>query len=149
MPLLHFAVAQHSPFPWPATLASSRPSMRTLGGEVACGRWGRSLSDGGLSESFAVGRVAVLSCCTAGSQTGEDHCHAKTAVCSATMHRAFRLIQAVLGVALPRCRQASSIIAAAMGTAPASMGAWIPATVANTPAAGVNCQATLSVNFRP
>jgi len=37
--------------------------MRTLGGEVARGRWGRSLFGGSLSESFAAAGVAVLVCC--------------------------------------------------------------------------------------
>ena len=39
--------------------------MRTLGSEVAGGRWGRSLFAGGLSGSFPAGGVAVLVCCTA------------------------------------------------------------------------------------
>ena len=38
-------------------------SMRTPGGGVVRGRWGRSLSGGGLSGSLAVGGVAVLACC--------------------------------------------------------------------------------------
>jgi hypothetical protein len=41
------------------------PSMRTLGGGVAWGRWRRSLVGGGLSEAFAADRVAVLVGCTA------------------------------------------------------------------------------------
>jgi hypothetical protein len=49
------------------------PSMRTLGSEVARGRWGRSPVDGGLSESFSAGRVAVLSCCTAPSRARMQH----------------------------------------------------------------------------
>jgi hypothetical protein len=39
--------------------------MRTLGGKVARGRWGRSAAGGSLSEPLAVGDVAVLRCCTA------------------------------------------------------------------------------------
>jgi hypothetical protein len=38
--------------------------MRTTGGKVARGRWGRSLVGGSLSEAFPVARVAVLGCCT-------------------------------------------------------------------------------------
>ena len=41
------------------------PSMRTLGSEVARGRWGRSAADGSLSEPLAVDDVAVFECCTA------------------------------------------------------------------------------------
>jgi hypothetical protein len=41
------------------------PSMRTLGGEVARGRWGRSAVDRSLSEPLAVDDVAVFECCTA------------------------------------------------------------------------------------
>jgi hypothetical protein len=44
---------------------TTEPSMRTPGGEVIGGRRGRSLSDGGLSESFSADGVAVLVCCTA------------------------------------------------------------------------------------
>jgi hypothetical protein len=40
------------------------PSMRTLGSEVARGRWGSSVADGGLSEPLAVDYVAVLVHCT-------------------------------------------------------------------------------------
>jgi hypothetical protein len=39
--------------------------MRTLGGAVVRGRWGRSLFGGGLSESSVADDVAVLVCCTA------------------------------------------------------------------------------------
>ena len=39
--------------------------MRTLGGEVARGRWGRSATGRGLSEWLAVHDIAVLGCCTA------------------------------------------------------------------------------------
>ncbi len=46
------------------------PAMRTPGGEVICGRWGRSLSGGSLSESFSVDGVAVLVCCTASGPVG-------------------------------------------------------------------------------
>ena len=42
----------------------SRPSMRTLGSEVARGRWGRSSTYGSLRESLAAGDVAVLRCWT-------------------------------------------------------------------------------------
>jgi hypothetical protein len=38
--------------------------MRTPGGEVIRGRWGRSLFDSGLSEAFPADCVAVLLCCT-------------------------------------------------------------------------------------
>jgi len=41
------------------------PSMRTLGGPVAWGRWGRSAIDGSLSKPLAVGEAAVLARCTA------------------------------------------------------------------------------------
>jgi hypothetical protein len=44
------------------------PSMRTLGGEVVSGRWGRSLVGGGLSKSSSGVGVAVLVRCTAGYQ---------------------------------------------------------------------------------
>jgi len=47
-------------------------SMRTPGGEVICGRWGRSLSGGSLSESFSVDGVAVLVCCTASGPVGVE-----------------------------------------------------------------------------
>jgi hypothetical protein len=40
------------------------PSMRTPGGKVARGCWGKSAADGGLSGSVAVHDVAVLLCCT-------------------------------------------------------------------------------------
>ena len=40
-------------------------SMRTLGAEVARGRWGRSLVGGSRPEAFPAVRVAVLVCCTA------------------------------------------------------------------------------------
>src|SRR5713101_8264265 len=46
---------------WPGT---PDPSMRTPGGEVIRGRWGRSLFDSGLSEAFPADCVAVLLCCT-------------------------------------------------------------------------------------
>jgi hypothetical protein len=36
------------------------PSMRTPGGEVVRGRWGRSLSDGSMSGARLVKRVAAL-----------------------------------------------------------------------------------------
>jgi hypothetical protein len=39
--------------------------MRTLGGEVVGGRWGRSLVGGSLSEAFWAARVAVFLCCLA------------------------------------------------------------------------------------
>jgi hypothetical protein len=39
------------------------PSMRTPGGGVISGRWGRSLSGGSLTEAFAANSVAVLVCC--------------------------------------------------------------------------------------
>src|SRR6516164_10573012 len=42
------------------------PSMRTLGVEVARGRWSRPVADGSLSEPLAVDDVAVFGCCTAG-----------------------------------------------------------------------------------
>jgi len=38
--------------------------MRTPGGHVIRGRWGRSLSGGSLSKSFPADSVAVLVCCT-------------------------------------------------------------------------------------
>lgn len=41
------------------------PSMRTHGGEVVGGRWGRSLVDDSLAEAFPAAWVAVLVCCTA------------------------------------------------------------------------------------
>ena len=41
------------------------PSMRTLGSEVAGGRWGRPPFGGSSSEAFAVDDVAVALCCTA------------------------------------------------------------------------------------
>ena len=44
---------------------SLTPSMRTLGGEVARGRWGKSAADGSLSEPLAAHDVAVLRSCTA------------------------------------------------------------------------------------
>jgi hypothetical protein len=44
-------------------------SMRTLGGEVARGRWGTSAAGGSLSEPLAAGDVAVFDCCTACSLT--------------------------------------------------------------------------------
>jgi hypothetical protein len=60
------------PVPWskPALEVELRgfepltPSMRTLGGEVAGGRWGRSAAGGSLSKPLAVGDVAVFECCT-------------------------------------------------------------------------------------
>jgi hypothetical protein len=64
------------PFPWwncggfdPLT-----PSMRTLGTEVARGRWGRSLVGGSRLEAFPVARVAVLVCCTAFGLVAARHC---------------------------------------------------------------------------
>ena len=47
------------------------PSMRTLCGKVAGGRWGRSAVNGSFSESAAVDEVAVLVCCTASCPTCE------------------------------------------------------------------------------
>ena len=41
------------------------PSMRTLGGEVIRGRWGKSATDRSPSEPLAVHDVAVLRCCMA------------------------------------------------------------------------------------
>jgi len=41
-----------------------RLSVRTLGGEVIRGRWGKSLSDGSLSRTFSAEGVAVLLFCT-------------------------------------------------------------------------------------
>jgi hypothetical protein len=38
--------------------------MRTLGGEVVHGRWGKSAAARSLSELFAVDDVAVFECCT-------------------------------------------------------------------------------------
>jgi hypothetical protein len=60
------------------------PSMRTHGGEVIRGRWGRSLSGGSLSEAFSANSVAALLCCTAlgpaimrhGPKPGVVQCHA-------------------------------------------------------------------------
>jgi hypothetical protein len=46
-------------------------SMRTPGGEVARGRWGRSAVDRSLWESLAVDGVAVLVRCTASGPAGE------------------------------------------------------------------------------
>jgi hypothetical protein len=46
------------------------PSMRTHGGEVVRGRWGRSLVDGSLSEAFPGAWVAVLMCCTVLARVG-------------------------------------------------------------------------------
>jgi hypothetical protein len=39
-------------------------SMRTLGGEVARGRWGRSAIGSSLTQSPIVDGVAVFECCT-------------------------------------------------------------------------------------
>ena len=50
-------------------------AMRTPGGEVTRGRWRRSLSGGGLSESFSADGVAVLVCCTASGPAGETMWH--------------------------------------------------------------------------
>ena len=44
---------------------SADPSMRTLGGEVIGGRWGRSVVGRSPLRLLAVGGVAVLKCCTA------------------------------------------------------------------------------------
>src|SRR5215469_11197248 len=45
-------------------------SMRTLGAEVAEGRWGRPVVGRGPREPLAVGRVAVLARCTASDPAG-------------------------------------------------------------------------------
>jgi Protein of unknown function (DUF2637) len=45
------------------------PSMRTLGGEVVRGRWGRLLTGGGRRELLEGYEVAVLRCCTAPGPT--------------------------------------------------------------------------------
>ena len=55
------------------------PSMRTLGGEVVRGRWGRSAAGGSLSEPLAVGDVAVLRCCTAAGLAPMTLCDSKPA----------------------------------------------------------------------
>src|SRR5690349_13294486 len=45
--------------------------MRTPGGEVVRGRWGKSAVHGSPSEPLAVDDVAVLRCCTAPGPAGE------------------------------------------------------------------------------
>jgi hypothetical protein len=47
------------------------PSMRTLGAEVARGRWRRSVVGRSPMEPLAVGGVAVLARCTAAGPAGE------------------------------------------------------------------------------
>jgi hypothetical protein len=47
------------------------PSLRTLGGEVIRGRWGKSAIDRSPSEPLTVHDVAVLRCCTASGPAGE------------------------------------------------------------------------------
>jgi hypothetical protein len=47
-------------------VACSKTSMRTLGGEVVRGRWGRSWSGGGPNEPLAAHGVAVFECCKVG-----------------------------------------------------------------------------------
>src|SRR5262249_5075274 len=48
-----------------ASVDSLTTSMRTPGGEVVDGRWGKSATDGCLSDPLAAHDVAVLRCCTA------------------------------------------------------------------------------------
>jgi hypothetical protein len=50
-------------------------SMRTLGGKVVRGRWGRSLFGGGSSESSSADGVAVFLCCTAFGRVGMRNGH--------------------------------------------------------------------------
>src|SRR5712671_3193397 len=70
LPRASGAVSAGSACAAPCGLISARIlSMRTPGGEVIRGRWGRSLSDGSLSESFSSDRVAVLPCCEDRSRT--------------------------------------------------------------------------------
>jgi hypothetical protein len=68
--------------------------MRTLGGEVARGRWSRSATGRGLSESLAVHDVTVLRCCTAPDLPDEPggpgfRC---SGIPAEDCHRGFRLL---------------------------------------------------------
>ena len=60
---------------WPGAVTRVREpltsSMRTPGGEVVGGRWGRSVIDRRPSRPFAVDGVAVFECCTASTSVGE------------------------------------------------------------------------------
>jgi hypothetical protein len=58
--------------------AEVRPSMRTLGGEVLRGRWGRSLFVGSPREPLESYEVAVFECCTASAFAVRMSCQMTT-----------------------------------------------------------------------
>ena len=82
--------------------SSADPSMRTLGGEVARGRCGRSRIGGSLSESFTAGRVAVLEWCTASLLRSFGRCAAPSIRSRITTSCGVRYPRSHCGIILTR-----------------------------------------------